>query len=48
MARMLTLRNMTIDIPDTCECEDDLVCSKCTWETACAIVEANQRFDKLT
>ena len=38
---------MIIEVPDTCECTDEFVCSKCTWVTACAIVELNHSYEKI-
>ena len=38
---------MTIDIPDNCECTDDEVCAKCTWDAACAIVELSEAYKKV-
>ena len=37
---------MTVEIPDECECTDDEVCSKCTWDTACALVELSINYSK--
>lgn len=38
---------MMVEIPDECECGDDFVCSKCTWETACALVSCSEAFNKI-
>lgn len=38
---------MNVEIPDQCECEDDFACAKCTWETANAIVEINNKLEQI-
>lgn len=38
---------MTIEIPNECECEGkDFVCNYCIWNTACAIEELRESFEK--
>lgn len=39
---------MQVEIPDNCECEgQDFVCNRCIWNTACAIEDCREAFEKV-